>query len=112
MKKKSKNSDYSVDINLTPMIDCVFQLLIFFMVTTVFAVQSGLKVDLPTAASSDAPPEKDLTIVISFFSGSFIFKITGMLWIKNATIKNFNNALRFSYINRAILSLSSTPGIL
>ncbi len=65
MKKSNKNNGYSVDINLTPMIDCVFQLLIFFMVTTVFAVQSGLKVDLPTAASSDAPPEKDLTIVIS-----------------------------------------------
>ena len=47
------------------MIDCVFQLLIFFMVTTVFAVQSGLKVDLPTSSTSDAPPEKDLSIVIS-----------------------------------------------
>ena len=50
---------------MTPMIDCVFQLLIFFMVTTVFAVQSGLKVDLPTSSTSDAPPEKDLSIVIS-----------------------------------------------
>lgn len=52
-------------IDMTPMIDCVFQLLIFFMVTTVFAVQSGLKVDLPQAATSDAPPEKDLSITIS-----------------------------------------------
>lgn len=52
-------------IDMTPMIDCVFQLLIFFMVTTVFAVQSGLKVDLPQAATSDAPPEKDLSIVIN-----------------------------------------------
>jgi biopolymer transport protein ExbD len=65
MAKKRKNADYSVELNLTPMIDTVFQLLIFFMVTTVFAVQSGLKVELPTAASSDAPPEKDLTVVIS-----------------------------------------------
>lgn len=52
-------------IDMTPMIDCVFQLLIFFMVTTVFAVQSGLKVDLPQAATSDAPPKKDLIITIS-----------------------------------------------
>ena len=65
MARKRKTNDYSVELNLTPMIDCVFQLLIFFMVTTVFAVQSGLKVELPSAASSDAPPEKDLTIVIS-----------------------------------------------
>lgn len=54
-----------LSMDMTPMIDCVFQLLIFFMVTTVFAVQSGLKVDLPTASTSDAPPEKDLSIVIS-----------------------------------------------
>lgn len=62
-KKQSHMFEFTMD--MTPMIDCVFQLLIFFMVTTVFAVQSGLKVDLPTASTSDAPPEKDLSIVIS-----------------------------------------------
>lgn len=62
-KKGSHIHEFSMD--MTPMIDCVFQLLIFFMVTTVFAVQSGLKVDLPTSSTSDAPPEKDLSIVIS-----------------------------------------------
>jgi biopolymer transport protein ExbD len=62
-KKKSKLEELGID--MTPMIDCVFQLLIFFMVTTVFAVQSGLKVDLPQASTSDAPPEKDLSITIS-----------------------------------------------
>lgn len=62
-KKGSKITEVNMD--MTPMIDVVFQLLIFFMVTTVFAVQSGLKVDLPQAATSDAPPEKDLSITIS-----------------------------------------------
>ena len=62
---KKKNVLEELQIDMTPMIDCVFQLLIFFMVTTVFAVQSGLKVDLPQASTSDAPPEKDLSITIS-----------------------------------------------
>jgi biopolymer transport protein ExbD len=62
---KKKNLMEELQIDMTPMIDCVFQLLIFFMVTTVFAVQSGLKVDLPQASTSDAPPEKDLSITIS-----------------------------------------------
>lgn len=62
-RKQSKMEERQID--MTPMIDVVFQLLIFFMVTTVFAVQSGLKVDLPQAATSDAPPEKDLTVTIS-----------------------------------------------
>jgi biopolymer transport protein ExbD len=62
-KKTAKLHELQMD--MTPMIDVVFQLLIFFMVTTVFAVQSGLKVDLPQASTSDAPPEKDLSITIS-----------------------------------------------
>ena len=38
------------EINLTPLIDCVFLLLIFFMLTTVFIQVKGLVVDLPGAA--------------------------------------------------------------
>jgi len=38
-----------VELNLTPMIDCVFLLLIFFMVTTVFTSSVGLKIELPKA---------------------------------------------------------------
>ena len=52
-------------MDMTPLIDCVFLLLIFFMVTTVFSTPQTLRVDLPKAAESDMPPEKDLNIVIS-----------------------------------------------
>jgi biopolymer transport protein ExbD len=52
-------------LDITPLIDAVFLLLIFFMVTTVFTTPPGLKVDLPKAAESDMPPEKDLNILIS-----------------------------------------------
>lgn len=40
------------EINLTPLIDCIFLLLIFFMVTTVFLDVKGLVIDLPGAADS------------------------------------------------------------
>lgn len=42
----------SVDINLTPLIDVVFLLLIFFMVTTTFNRSSELKISLPAASQS------------------------------------------------------------
>jgi biopolymer transport protein ExbD len=38
--------------DLSPMIDCVFILLIFFIVTTVFVEETGVEVDRPQAASS------------------------------------------------------------
>jgi biopolymer transport protein ExbD len=45
--------DESVDINLTPLIDVVFLLLIFFMVTTTFQRHAELKIELPQADSAE-----------------------------------------------------------
>ncbi|VAW65545.1 Biopolymer transport protein ExbD/TolR [hydrothermal vent metagenome] len=39
-----------IDLNLTPLIDVVFLLLIFFMVSTTFEKTSKLKIDLPEAS--------------------------------------------------------------
>jgi biopolymer transport protein ExbD len=44
------SSDAGVDIS--PLIDCVFILLIFFIVTTTFVEETGVEVDKPQAASS------------------------------------------------------------
>lgn len=55
----------AVDINLTPLIDIVFLLLIFFMVTTTFTRETRLLVNLPEAesASSDTTPDTIEVIV-------------------------------------------------
>ncbi len=51
--------------DLTPLIDCVFLLLIFFMVTTVFIHMRGLDVDLPTPSEATQQLEKkDINIAI------------------------------------------------
>jgi len=52
------------EVNLTPMIDVVFQLLIFFMVTAVFAITPGLDIKLPEAEESQAPEKENLFIVV------------------------------------------------
>jgi biopolymer transport protein ExbD len=43
-----------VNVNLTPLIDVVFLLLIFFMVSTTFTKETHLEVDLPEAAAGEA----------------------------------------------------------
>ena len=56
------------EVDLTPLIDCVFLLLIFFMVTTVFIDVKGLVVDLPSGADSQEEQQqqkKDVNILIS-----------------------------------------------
>lgn len=42
-----------LDVNITPLIDVVFLLLIFFMITTTFNQQAELRIDLPEASSEE-----------------------------------------------------------
>ncbi|MEJ2417206.1 MAG: biopolymer transporter ExbD [Exilibacterium sp.] len=62
MKFRRQKSDEN-GINLTPMIDVVFLLLIFFMVSTTFTKETHLQVDLPEA-SGDRPQEEQKQIEI------------------------------------------------
>lgn len=65
MKILNNNSERR-SLNLTPLIDVVFLLLIFFMVTTTFEKQSKLKIELPEADIKPTTAQtENLTISIS-----------------------------------------------
>ena len=51
MNLRPGHKEESVEVNLTPLIDVVFLLLIFFMVSTTFDRHSKLKVSLPEASA-------------------------------------------------------------
>ena len=53
--RQSKEQD--IEINLTSLIDVVFLLLIFFMISTTFERQASLKIDLPEASAEAEPQE-------------------------------------------------------
>lgn len=52
-------------IDIAPLIDVVFQLLIFFMLTSNFIFQPGIKVNLPRAITSDILSEESAVIIIT-----------------------------------------------
>ena len=52
MKFTSHSTEEETTINLTPLIDVVFLLLIFFMVSTTFDTTSELKIRLPEASQN------------------------------------------------------------
>lgn len=57
--KLSRHQEQEPEINLTSLIDVVFLLLIFFMVSTTFERQAALKIDLPEASvAADNPSEE------------------------------------------------------
>ncbi len=52
-------------IDLSPMIDCVFILLIFFIVTTTFVEETGVAVDKPQAASASSLEKTSILIALT-----------------------------------------------
>lgn len=52
-------------IDIAPLIDIVFQLLIFFMLTASFIFQPGIKINLPKAVTSEVLHEQNVVITIT-----------------------------------------------
>lgn len=64
-------------IDIAPLIDIVFQLLIFFMLTSSFVIQPGIKVDLPKAVTSEAVKLENIEILVTgenvtYFNGKVV----------------------------------------
>ncbi len=59
-----KRDRYAIQAPLTPLIDIVFMLLIYFLLTTNFMVDEGIKVKLPQAKASAPQVQKEITIYV------------------------------------------------
>lgn len=62
MKLKAKRNGIKATIDMTPMLDVVFQLIIFFLVSTTFAVLPGIKLKLPDSKTSENTSNLGITI--------------------------------------------------
>jgi biopolymer transport protein ExbD len=60
-----KFSRQDVAINIAPLVDVVFLLVIFFAVSTTFLETAGLKLELPTSSSTAQREPLDLTILLA-----------------------------------------------
>ena len=90
--KLSNRAKEPLDINVTPLIDIVFLLLIFFMVTTTFERHSRLKIDLPEA-SEDAQNQRAESIEIAITAD-------GRMYVNNNEIVRTDLATVRSAIER------------
>lgn len=59
------------EINLTPMLDVVFIMLIFFIVTATFIKEAGIQVDRPESVTAD--PQEDASILIAISASDEIW---------------------------------------
>jgi biopolymer transport protein ExbD len=60
-----KASRPAVAINIAPLVDVIFLLVIFFAVSTTFLETAGLKLELPTSSSTAEREPRELTVLLS-----------------------------------------------
>ena len=70
-RRRRARTDH-VELNLTPLIDVVFLLLIFFMISTTFIQENRLRIQLPEASAQAQQQSAELEIVIDARGNYFV----------------------------------------
>lgn len=70
--KRRRHTDDEAEINITPMLDIVFIMLIFFIVTTSFVKEKGLEVSRPSNSPPKEVKQDKGPIVVKIDSSSLI----------------------------------------
>ncbi len=81
-----RKEEEEVGVNLTPLIDVVFILLLFFMVTTTFNRHSELRIDLPEASTESQPEQKKQLEIAIDASGTYFVNGQKMVNTKAETL--------------------------
>lgn len=63
--RRPQKGSQKTELQMAPLIDCIFLLLIFFLLTSTFKQQAGLDIELPEAATAMEELKEDLTVYIS-----------------------------------------------
>ena len=74
---RSRRKRNSAQVDLVPMIDIVFQLVLFFLVSTTFALLPGISLNLPESSTSEGVSSGGITITM---------KETGEIWFNSTPV--------------------------
>ena len=88
------------EINLTPLIDVVFLLLIFFMVSTTFEHQSRIQIELPEATAEASKPEDESLEILIDAQGRYFL---GDQQVVNTELKTLKGAIRKAVGQREVM---------
>lgn len=80
-------------IDIAPLIDIVFQLLIFFMLTSSFVMQPGIRVNLPKAVTSEVVKFENIDILVTsenvtYLNGKVVTNQELKILLKQAAKRN------------------------
>lgn len=64
-----------IEINMTPLIDVILQLIIFFMITTTFRTAPGISIDLPGSKTAQSVSSSALRVVVMSEDEIYVDKV-------------------------------------
>ncbi|WP_395770024.1 ExbD/TolR family protein [Arenimonas sp.] len=91
MRLDTATGDDDVEINLTALIDVVFTLIIFFVVTTSFNNRSALKITLPSSAASQVEAQRQPLVVLIDKTGNYY---VGDIALARSDLVSLKDAIR------------------
>ena len=104
MQFRSQIQEDDSAVNLTPLIDVVFLLLIFFMVSTTFDTTSELKIELPKASPEQSTQDKDKIIILINPKGAF--------YINGKRLSNNSAELLLQEMKSLVGTVKNTPVVI
>ena len=76
-RRRRTSEEQDNEINMTPMLDVVFIMLIFFIVTASFVKESGIDINRPDASTAEKKQKGNILVAISE---------SGQIWIDNRQV--------------------------
>ncbi len=71
-RRASGRTKFRGSLELTPLVDVVLQLIIFFMLSSTFIVQPGIRVELPDSKTTREQEKHKLTVTIAADNSLFV----------------------------------------
>lgn len=87
--KFRKRAPEASDMDISPLIDVVFILLIFFMVTTTFVKDMQLELERPGASSGASASTKALRVYIDRAGGVYVDDAPVKVWMLQSRVRDY-----------------------
>ena len=107
MRRMRRNSSEEDGIDISPLIDVVFILLIFFMVSTTFVKDAQLELQRPSAQSAEAADTKSVRISIDRQGTVYLGEEAIRLWMLQSRVREQLRASSQSSV--LVIADRSTP---
>lgn len=88
MSRRRSVSEERTDIDISPLIDMVFILLIFFMVTTTFVKDAQVELERPSAASASRASTKSVRVYLDQTGDTWVGETSVRPWMLQSHVRD------------------------